>query len=193
MAAEVFPMGNCCDASSALGHLIHVKTGDKKGDGDEAKVRVVLVDAAGTKTDVFKLDLSFADTNTFEQTFPVPIQSPDFGAVVEIELWKECSDVGCEWYCEVVTISDRRQPPRSFYFPVHRWMKPDVHHTIDVFDTNLPQDDPRATDRAQALEQSRAEYQYKQNAPGMPVQVRPVRPVQVRPVRPVQVRPVIGP
>ena len=166
-------MGNCCEVEGAIDHWIYVKTGDRKGAGTDANARIILVDEHGTRTDDIHLDCFFRPDfeRGSDDVFQAPSLGPDFGDVVDVELWRDNAGGKPDWFCEVIIVNDRRSQ-RSFYFPVHRWLKSDLRYKIPAYGTSLPQTDPTGLQRRQELEAKRVDYAYHQKAPGMPIQVR---------------------
>ena len=163
-------MGNLCSVEGAIDHWIYVKTGDRRGAGTDANVKVVLYDVKGTKSPDISLTCNFR--NDFERGQTDTFQCPPLGSVGDInvlELWRD--GTGSEWFCEVIMVNDARKE-KCFYFPVHKWIKPERHYMIKQGDTSLPQYDPYLDQRNEELEQKRRSYQYSQQAPDLPVQVR---------------------
>jgi len=58
-------MGNCCVVEGAVDHWIYVKVGDRKHPFTDAKLRVIVEDIAGSKSDPLKLDCT--SKNEFER------------------------------------------------------------------------------------------------------------------------------
>ena len=165
-------MGNCCVVEGAVDHWIYVKTGDRKGSGTDANLRCILYDNKGHQSPVIDLDCYFK--SDFERGKTDVFQAAglhEFGDIDRIELWRDNPGVDPDWFCEVIVVNDRRTE-KCFYFPVQRWMRPELRYKIQQFDTILPQFDPNRDQRHAELEDRRGLYQYGQTAPDLPVQVR---------------------
>ena len=166
-------MGNCCsDVGVPSDHWIYVRTGDRKGAGTDANVRLILHDKNGHASPEIKLDCVFR--NDFERgntdVFRAPELSKDFVELEKIEIWRDNAGVSPDWYCDLIVINDRRNDV-YYYFPINRWVQPSVHYVITNYDTSLPQLDLCAEEREVSLQEKRKFYQYDQRAPGLPVQV----------------------
>ena len=166
-------MGNCCIVEGAIDHWIYVKSGDKKGSVVDVNLRAILYDDKGNQSQEIHLDCYLR--NDFERGKTDVIQCPalghNFGQVVMVELWRDDPGMAPNWFCELVVVNDRRVD-KCFYFPVLRWMRPQQRYKIEEFDTKLPQFDQNYEQRAEELKARRRDYQFGQQAPGMPVQVR---------------------
>ncbi len=165
-------MGNqCCVVEGAIDHWIYIKTGDCKGSGPtDAKVRLLLFDERGNQSPEIALDCYFK--SDFQRGNSEVFQAPPlggFGEIVRIEMWKD-GPPNTDWYCETIMVNDRRSD-RCAYFPVHRWVQPNLRYKITAFDTLLPQFDPNKDQRDAELREKRELYQYGQTAPDLPVQV----------------------
>ena len=170
-------MGNLCSVEGAIDHWIYVKTGDRKDAGTDANIKVILYDVKGTKSPEISLTCRFR--NDFERGQTDTFQCPPLGNVADInvlELWKDGSGVLPDWYCEVIMVNDARRE-KCFYFPVHKWIRSDRHYMIKVGDTSLPQYDPYLDQRNLEIEEKKRLYQYSQQAPDLPVQVRFHNPI----------------
>ena len=75
----------------------------------------------------------------------------------EIELWKDDSGSGVEWFCDLITVLDL-DTGHSIPFPVERLIRPKIHYRIRAFDTYLPQDDPYPEQRDRELELKKTSY-----------------------------------
>ncbi len=165
-------MGNCCSVEGAIDHWIYVKTGDRKGAGTDANIKIVLYDDKGAKSPEITLDCRFR--NDFERGQTDTFQAPpltNLGNIILIELWRDNAGIAPNWYCEVVVVNDA-SADKCYYFPVQRWVKAETHYMIPAFDTSLPQDDRYPEQRRVELEYKRKIYQYEQKAPDLPQQVR---------------------
>ena len=164
-------MGNCCTVKGAVDHWVYVKTGDRKGVGTDAHVRVILYDSDNHKSPEIQLNCYF--NSDFQRGKTDVFQAPslqEFGDITHIEVWREKDDQEADWYCEVVVVNDRRSD-KCFYFPLQRWVKPNHRYKLQEFDTVLPQLDLNREERQKELEEKRMLYMYGQTAPDLPVQV----------------------
>lgn len=164
-------MGNCCSVQGAVDHWVYVKTGDRKGVGSDADLKVILSDSANHKSSEIPLKCSFSAD--FQRGKTDVFQAPglqEFGDITHIEFWREKDDEEADWYCEVVVVNDRRTD-KCFYFPIQRWVKPNRRYKIQEFDTMLPQFDPNRDERQKELEEKRLLFTFGQTAPDLPVQV----------------------
>ena len=164
-------MGNLCSVKGAIDHWIYVQTGDRKNNGSDANIKVILYDDRGQKSPEIALDCQFR--NDFERGQTDTFQCPPLehlGELVQIELWRDNEGVSPNWFCNVIVVNDTRTE-RSFYFPVQKWVKPGYHYMIPQYDTSTPANDPFAEQRQELLEEKRKVYQYAQLAHGLPAQV----------------------
>ena len=164
-------MGNLCSVKGAIDHWLYVQTGDRRANGADANIKVVLYDDRGQKSPQIALNCQFR--NDFERgqtdTFQCPPLS-HLGDIVQLELWRDDPGASPDWFCVVIVVNDTRTE-RNFYFPVQKWVKAGVHYMIPQYDTSLPSSDPFPEQRSGLLEEKRQLYQYAQHSPGIPVQV----------------------
>lgn len=167
-------MGNCCAVEGAIDHWIYVQTGDRRPGTTEASIKLIMYDDKGHKSPDIELCCAFSDAS-FERGQTDTFQGPPLNYlnnITTIELWRSDGEPGYhDWYCDVIMINDARLD-KSFYFPVHRWVKGDFHYMIPANDTSLPQNDPYPEQRRAELGEKRTAYTYAQLAPELPVQVR---------------------
>jgi arachidonate 5-lipoxygenase len=165
-------MGNCCGAPKA-DYMVYVRTGDLKGAGTNANVKICLHDSEGNVTKDITLDNFFRDD--FEagslDTFHVP-ELQNFGNVIsEIEFWRDDSGIASDWYVNKILVENRKTND-IFVFPVYRWIKPNYHYKIAHLDTSLPQHDQHAEQRKMELNEKSNVYQHCVKIEGGPSQVR---------------------
>lgn len=163
-------MGNFCTVEGAVDHWIYVKSGDRKGIGHGASIRLIVQDVGGQRSPEIRLEVHFKDD--FERGKADLFDAPGlrgFGDLTRVEVWRDGTGAA-DWFCESVVVSNRRTE-KCYYFPVMRWLKPDQHYKIERFDTMLPQFDPNRDQRAKELDVKRDLYQYGQSGPDLPVQV----------------------
>lgn len=126
-------MGACsslCAVEGAVDHWIYVKTGDKKGAGTDANISIILYDNKEQKTSEIPLSCPF--NNDFERGQRDVFQAPpldNFGDIEQIEIWRDASGFGNDWFCEIIMVVNRRQE-KSYYFPVQKWLKAGQHYII---------------------------------------------------------------
>lgn len=164
-------MGNLCSVKGAIDHWIYIKTGDRKGAGSDANIKIILYDDRGQKSPEIALDCQFR--NDFERgqtdTFQCPTLS-HMGDVVQIEVWRDNAGISADWFCDVIVVNDTATE-RCFYFPVQRWLDQGYHYMIPQYDTCTLSEDPYPEQRKELLETKRKLYQYAQKESGLPVQV----------------------
>ena len=152
--------------------FVYVRTGDRKGAGTDAHVKMIMFDDTGKASKEFPLACLFK--NDFERgktdTFRAPKLDPGFGATTKIEFWRDNSGMAADWFLDVIVVRDQRLN-KHFYFPVKRWIKPDHHYIIHEMDTSLPQNDPLPEARKAELDEKKQLYQLKPKFPGLPSQV----------------------
>lgn len=166
-------MGNKLSQITFKRFRVSVTTGDKKGAGTDANVYLALYDEKGNKSQPLKLDKAFYNDLERGRTdkFSGPKVDDDFGEVTELELWRDNTGVFAPWYCDVIVVTDTKNN-QSQAFPIQRWVKKNHHYRIPAEHTTLPQDDKYPTLRAEELADKRAQYQYAQIIPGLPIQVK---------------------
>ncbi len=164
-------MGNLCSVEGAIDHWLYIKTGDRKSGCNNVTIKVILYDVKGGKSPEIALSCNF--NNDFERGQTDTFQCPPLGNMGDmnvIEFWLSDHDTVSDWFLESVMVNDARKE-KCFYFPVHRWIRPEKHYMITSGDTSLPQNDPYPEQRSSELKEKRALYQYSQQAPDLPVQV----------------------
>lgn len=152
-------MGNCCGVPKA-DYMVYVRTGDLKGAGTNANVKIRLHDSEGNVTQDITLDNFFRDD--FEagsmDTFHVP-ELKNFGNIIsKIEFWRNDSGFASDWYVNKILVENRKSND-IFVFPVYRWIRPNFHYKIVHLDTSLPQYDPHADQRKMELREKCNLYQ----------------------------------
>nr|XP_022324225.1 allene oxide synthase-lipoxygenase protein-like isoform X3 [Crassostrea virginica] len=167
-------MGNCCGAPRA-NYMVYVRTGDLKGAGTNANVKIRLHDSEGKVTQDITLDNFFRDD--FEagsmDTFHVP-ELKNFGNIIsEIEFWRDDSGIASDWYVNKILVENRKTND-IFVFPVYRWIKPNYHYKIAHLDTSLPQNDQHAPQREMELKEKCKLYQQCVKVDGGPSQVKAI-------------------
>ncbi|CAH1776780.1 unnamed protein product [Owenia fusiformis] len=162
-------MGNCVYGPSD--HTVFVITGDRKGAGTDANVKIKLFDDKGQISPEIPLNCYYK--NNFEKgktdSFQVP-RIAKFGWINKIEFWRDNAGVEPDWFVDRFVVYDTRNDKYS-YFPVLRWIKADQHYTIQHLDTSLPQQDEYPEQRKKELDEKREIYRYKQNFQGGPMQI----------------------
>ncbi|XP_022087867.1 arachidonate 5-lipoxygenase-like isoform X2 [Acanthaster planci] len=166
------------DLAGAHTHYkILVKTGDRKGAGTDANIYIILHNENGVTSKKIKLDRLFHDdfergkTDEFKAKLPA-----DFGAVHEIELWRDEHGAFDPWYLEKIDIFEtpKEGPKKGPYeFPVHRWIPAKKRVMFRQYDSLLPQHDPRKdSQRKEEMEEIKKIYELKSQAPeaGIPLQ-----------------------
>lgn len=167
-------MGNCCGVPKA-DYMVYVRTGDLKGAGTNANVKIRLHDSEGNVTQDITLDNFFRDD--FEagslDTFHVP-ELKNFGNIIsKIEFWRDDSGVASDWYVNKILVENRKSND-IFVFPVYRWIRPNFHYKIVHLDTSLPQYDPHAEQREMELREKCNLYQQCVKVKDGPSQVKAI-------------------
>ena len=75
----------------------------------------------------------------------------------EVELWRDDSALGVEWFCDLITVLDL-DTGHGRPFPVQRMITPSTRYRIRAFDTCLLQDDPYPEQRQKQLELKQTLY-----------------------------------
>lgn len=168
-------MENRCLDIAPVRLLIRVTTGDRKGAGTNATVKIKVFDTTGHSTQELKLSKFGRNDHKRGQTdnFPVPAtQVPaEFGETSKVEFWRDHFGIGDDWYLDLITVEDL-VTFKKYYFPVHRWIDESTQYRMNVFDTSLPQFDDNQHQRRIELERKQKIYQYAVTSPGAPVQVK---------------------
>ena len=145
--------------SSDTDIVVKVKTGDKKGAGTDANVKIAFVNEKGVLSDSYKLDVLWR--NDFEagslDDFEIK-KIPNFGHIVAIEIWRDTAGLLDDWYVEWVSVHQLKHEDYSV-FPIHRWVPSDKKLRIKEFDAFLPQDETDMEQRQSELEAKRAVYE----------------------------------
>ena len=149
-----------------------VRTGDQKGKGTDANVYVILYGRNKRKSKTIPLECSFRDNFERGQTdnFPVSLVAEDgkpLGRVQQIELWRDDTGLGSDWFCDLIILLDLGEGA-SIPFPVQRWIRPNYCYRIEAYDTSLPQDDPNPIQRKQELDYKRTVYRFSGKDPDLP-------------------------
>ena len=88
-----------------------VRTGDQKGKGTDANEFVKLCGRDGRKSKTIPLEFHFRDNFERGQTdnFLIKLMADDgkpLGMVEEIELWRDDSGFGSDWFCDLIVMLD---------------------------------------------------------------------------------------
>ncbi|XP_023930539.1 allene oxide synthase-lipoxygenase protein-like [Lingula anatina] len=152
-------------------HILHVKTGDKKGAGTDANVAVVLHDDQGKKSAPMTLDRPLRDSLERGSMDAHPVSDTSgLGKIRKMEITMDAFGLAPDWFVESVHI-EHQQDKSIRVFPIHRWIRPKRHYVFDHLDCKLPQDDEQKEQRKSELEERRKLYEFAPKAPGLPVQV----------------------
>ncbi|KAJ8030541.1 Arachidonate 15-lipoxygenase B [Holothuria leucospilota] len=146
-------------SSRSFDIIVKVKTGDKKGAGTDANVKVNFINEHGVVSVDHVLNVLWR--NDFESgsidDFEIKNLS-DFGRVIGIELWRDTAGLMDDWYVEWVTVTNIKTNDHSV-FPIHRWIPPNKKLRINEFDTFLPQHDANWQQRIEELKEKKNIYQ----------------------------------
>lgn len=156
-------MGNLFSRSNGYSpdtdFIVKVKTGDKKGAGTDANVKIAFVTPNGNISQDFTLDVLWRDDFEAGSMDDFEIKKlPNFGHVSEIELWRDQYGAFDAWYVEWVSVTNHQNGDYSI-FPIHRWVPANKRLRIKEFDAHLPQDSGDANVRKEELEEKRKVYE----------------------------------
>ncbi|XP_014670639.1 PREDICTED: arachidonate 5-lipoxygenase-like, partial [Priapulus caudatus] len=157
---------------SSSEHHIYVRTGDKRGAGTDANVYVRLYDSDGRQSADITLDVPFRDDleRGNMDVFPCP-KLAGFKDIAKIELWRDEKGIWDNWYVDYVMVQ-HVATKRSFYFPIHRWIRAYQHYVFKEFDSSLPQHDDEQKFRKQELLEKRQTYEFVCHYSGIPTQAK---------------------
>ncbi|KAJ8045756.1 Arachidonate 5-lipoxygenase [Holothuria leucospilota] len=152
-------------------HVVTVRTGDKKGAGTDANVKIVLYNEKGDKSEDFKLDARWRDDFERGREDPFFVQCDEnFGHVHKIEIWRDSKGILDAWYVDWVKVKAVNSEEESF-FPLHRWLAAHKRLRVKEFDSILPQDDDDKERRKEELEEKRKKYTTRVKVPGLLPQI----------------------
>lgn len=138
--------------------VVKVKTGDKKGAGTDANVKINLINEHGVVSADHVLDVLWRDDFESGSLDDFEIKNlSNFGHVTGIELWRDTAGLMDDWYVEWVTVTNIKSDDYSI-FPIHRWIPPNKKVKIHEFDAFLPQQDPNSQERHTELETKKEVY-----------------------------------
>ena len=156
---------------SALSHIISVKTGDQLQAGTDANVKLVLHAESGQKSDEISLNYLFRDDFERGQLDTFQLKNlRHLKDIHKIELWRDDSGLGADWYVDYIEIEDVNSRKR-FVFPLFRWIKAHKQYIVRHMDNCLPQFDEEPEYRQEELEERRRHYQCQIRVDGGPAQV----------------------
>ncbi|CAC5371111.1 ALOX5 [Mytilus coruscus] len=159
------------ELSKSYNYKVQVKTGDKKGAGTDANVRIIFHGKDGYKSEPKTLDEFFR--NDFEagniDSFIVSLEQ-NFDKIDAIELWQDGTGLFAAWYVDWVEVTIE-ETGDIFIFPVFRWIKENYHYRIRHLDTCLPKNDSYHKQREMELEEKREMYKLVVKVQGAPIQV----------------------
>uniref|UniRef100_K1R5X6 Allene oxide synthase-lipoxygenase protein n=1 Tax=Magallana gigas TaxID=29159 RepID=K1R5X6_MAGGI len=151
---------------------IKVKTGDRFGAGTDANVEIVLLDGSKKQTKPAYLDNWFR--NDFERNqldvFTI-VDETDIPEVTEIKLKRDQTGLFSDWFVDTIEVTNVTNGVSSL-FPILRWIRPDVDIHFTIYDTFLPQYDPRPEQRNSEIKEKLMLYEYQVKRPGLPVQIK---------------------
>jgi PLAT/LH2 domain len=108
-------------------YKITFRTGLVSGAGTDAKVSLKLFGSKANSGDI-TLDSKISqfekgDIDTFL------LETEDLGKIEKITIWHNNKFLGADWFLENITI-DVQNRTKSWYFPVHKWIKDNTKHRI---------------------------------------------------------------
>jgi len=153
---------------SLSSYKISVKTGDKIGDGTDAKVSIRL-HGQETRTDTYDLNNFFKNSagNIDDYSVTPEINIPE---VQRIELWRDNWIWFSNWYLEWIEVTNPSSEITTT-FSVMKWIKAGKHYFFNHIDTCLPQDEQFKEQRMMELITMQNQYQLEVKIPGLPAQV----------------------
>ncbi|XP_059160839.1 polyunsaturated fatty acid 5-lipoxygenase-like [Physella acuta] len=165
--------------------VVVIYTGNRDLAGTNAHIYIKLYDEHNNSTPAIHLDNPIV--NDFERGSidSFKLGSNDTSALVKsskvlkIELWRDNHGIGAEWFVEKVEVQNK-QTNETFVFPVFRWVRADVHYTIQHLDTDLPQCVPadieaqRKSELAYMKSRYELDHKFPSQYPGGPCQIKKV-------------------
>ena len=168
-------MGSSCSGLSPDCEII-VKTGDVKGAATDANIYCALYNEDKTRSrDLYlhckwKDDFGTGSVDNFKvHSFGLPP-----GPLHRIEIWRDDSGIGDDWYVEWIKVKmlNPASTEEAVMFPCNRWVKAERRLNLTQYDCVLPQFDENPEQRKQELEDKRDLYRLSIKEPGFPKQVR---------------------
>lgn len=159
--------------STIQGHVVaHVKTGDRKNAGTDANVWLVIHDASGNSSKETKLNSVFHNDHERGQTtsYKIP-EANHLDQIVKVEFWRDNFGLGDDWYLDIIHVENKKTG-QVHYFPIQRWIKPNMKYVFPEFDTCLPQFDIHRDQRDEELKEKRKSYDYVMHVKDGPSQVK---------------------
>ncbi|XP_071833002.1 polyunsaturated fatty acid 5-lipoxygenase-like [Apostichopus japonicus] len=152
-------------------HIVTVKTGDCKGAGTDANVKIILINGEGKNSDEFDLDARWRDDfeRGREDQFYVKCEE-NFGRVAKIEMWRDKKGILDNWYVDWVKVQHANADDHAF-FPLNRWLAPYKRIRVKEFDSVLPQEDDDSERRKEELDEKRLKYTTKVKVAGLLPQI----------------------
>ncbi|XP_064481893.1 polyunsaturated fatty acid 5-lipoxygenase-like isoform X2 [Ornithodoros turicata] len=158
------------DSLTEGGFRISVVTGDRRGAGTDANVWIRLHDVDGRKSPVITLNHTFKNDHERGETSSFSVKPVlSFGTLEKVELWRDTFGFGHAWFVDRIEVLDMFSG-ELFVFPFHRWVPPDIHFFVGLYDCVLPHSDPHQTQRRDELRRKRQLYRYKAWIPDGPTQ-----------------------
>lgn len=162
----------CNKTSPTSDFVIYVRTGDVKNAGTDSSITITLRDEHGNSTGPQPLDVLLRDDFERGKTDLFTLNGlPRLQALNEIEISLEAKGLCSDWFVEKIIVEDKYRN-QTYYFPCHRWIRQSKRLIISHYDSNLPQYDPHPEQRAQELVEKRQLYEYSENSPGLPLQIK---------------------
>ena len=154
---------------------VRVHTGDKKGAGSDAKIRIKLRDSAGKETPLFKLNNLLVNDHERDSVSEFQLPKNYAASLADLDsiiLLRNTSGKGHSWFVDLVEVLEQPQGT-TWLFPVHRWLHGYTEYRLRQYDLSLPQQDDAdmKARRQKELGEKREMYQYMQHIKDGPVQV----------------------
>eukprot|EP00057_Strongylocentrotus_purpuratus_P033086 XP_790072.2 PREDICTED: allene oxide synthase-lipoxygenase protein [Strongylocentrotus purpuratus] len=139
---------------------VTVDTGDRKGSGTDSHIYIALHDVDENRSIDIELNHTLQDNFQRGSTDHFRISSgvKSLADLKFIEIWRDTTGLFDDWCCEIITVVDLRTK-KKYIFPVHRWILPHKIYHLQQYDMVLPQDDEKADQRKDELEDKKRLYQ----------------------------------
>lgn len=158
------------DSLTDGGFRISVVTGDRRGAGTDANVWIRLHDVKGRKSPIISLNHTFKNDHERGETSSFSVKPIlNFATLAKVELWRDSFGFGDAWFVDRIEVQDLFSC-EQYVFPFHRWLPPNVHFFVSLYDCVLPHADENQEQRREELQRKRRTYRYKAWIPDGPSQ-----------------------
>lgn len=170
-------MGNTCTKGSRQGDtntkmVVKVKTGDKKGAGTNANIKIALVNHEGSVSKEFPLNVFWRNDFNAGSLDDFKIKNVEgFEQIKAVKISRDAMGLMDDWYLEWLSVRNAGNG-QVYLFPVNRWIVAKKVINITEYDTLLPQLDPNFDYRREELNLKKQQYQTKVRINGFVPQLR---------------------